>query len=324
MWKNIKKIFIKTKNNLKRLNKNIKIITKNNNKFYLFILFDMSLCRILYGISSYEYRIYEFYNINHNKRKTYLSKCRYEFRRKLYFNKNILSIVNNKEKLYKRLKSYLNREVVNVKSLSYKEFENILLDNKKVLCRSINSKFIDSYKLLALNDFRGPGFILEKVNNDKLFLIEKSFNQNKTLNKISDSLVLINVITLSNDNNSEVLSLTIRFKEDDKIINGFIDSEKMCIKGHLRCNNEIYKQNIIEYKIPQLKNIITHAKNIALELSELQEVEWSFALSDKNDIYLMDANVWDDLEFIQIREYLNKNIGIYSKYKKIISKLKED
>ncbi|MDD6272311.1 MAG: hypothetical protein PUA90_02185 [bacterium] len=324
MIEKTKKILIGIKNKLKKLNKNIRIITKNTNKIYIIILLDILLCKILYNTSSYEYRIYEFYNINHNKRKTYLSKYRYELKRKIHNNKKILNVINNKEKLNLRLKKYLNREVVNVNSLSYKEFENIMFETKKILCRSINSKFIDSYKIFNLEDFRGPGFILEKIKDDKLLLVEKSFNQNKTLNKISSSLVLINVTTISNDNKSEVLSLTISFKENDKIIKGFIDSKTMCIKGHLRCNNEIYKEEVIPYKIPHLKDIITYAKSISLELSEQKEIEWSFALSENNDIYLLDANIWDDYEFVQIREYLNNSIGILPKYKNILLNLKED
>ncbi len=313
MYKKIKKIFKKININLRNLDKNIKYVVKKSNELYITILFDILLCKILYNISSYEYRIYEFYNISHYKRKTFLSKKRYELYKKLYINKNILNIINNKIKIYLRFKNYLNREVKNINDISYKEFENIILENKKILCRSVSSNFVSNHKIFNLNDYRGPGFILEKMKENNLLLVEKFFEQNEILNKISSSLVVINIGTLCYNKSIDVLSTTISFNENDKIIKGFIDCKTMKLKGHLRCNNEIYKEEEYNYKIPCLKEIISISKKMALELSEIKLVEWSFTINRDNEIYFVDANIWDDYEFVQLREYLNNKNGILPK-----------
>lgn len=67
-------MFIKLKNSLKKINKNIKTSSKNSDKLYMVIFFDMLICKIIYQIDSYEYTLYELYNLSYNKRKTYLSK----------------------------------------------------------------------------------------------------------------------------------------------------------------------------------------------------------------------------------------------------------
>lgn len=300
--------FKKRVKNFKKLHKNIKYIVNKSNTNYIIILFDIIYCKIVYMISSEEYKIYKFYNLNTTSRKKYLSKSKYKLIKNIHENKDILNIINNKEKLHFRFKDELNREVYNVNKLSYKEFEDIILENKNVLCRSIKSDFINSYKIFNLNDFRGPGFVLEKIKNDNLLLIEKCFNQNKTLNKISDNLVLIKAITIK----GKVLFSMLSYKEGNNIINCYIDLKTMSTKGHLISNNSIYNEDIIDIKIPKLKEILDYCKKLSNELTEINDLEWSFALTDKNKIYLMDVCEFSEFEFVQI-----ENGGIKDKYKKL-------
>jgi hypothetical protein len=52
------------------------------------------------------------------------------------------------------------------------------------------------------------------------------------------------------------------------------------------------------------------------ELSEIKQVEWTFIIGSKS-IYLVDANIWDDYVFSQMREFLSDDEGLMTYYKRI-------
>lgn len=324
MIKKIKKLFSKIKKSIIHLNSIISYVHKKCGKLCIVIFFDIIFCEFRYFMTCDEYKYFEFYLIDSKKRKTYLTNSNHDSKEKYLYNKKILSVINNKEKFYSKFKKELNRDVSNLNDLSYKQFEDIVLQNKKILCRSINNKFLNSFKLYDLSKFRGPGFLLEEIKKNKQFIVEKSFIQHKLLNNISEELITINVITLVVDKDINIVAATINFKNDNKLVRGFIDLKEGIIKGHLRYDNyEIFNEKIVNYEIPCLDEIITLVKKLALELDEIREVEWSFCVTNRGTIYLMDANLWSNTSFEQIPEYLNKNIGLLPYYKKRLSRMRK-
>ena len=70
------------------------------------------------------------------------------------------------------------------------------------------------------------------------------------------------------------------------------------------------------YELPFYDNIKKQAIKLALELSEIKEVEWSFTVNSRGTVLLMDANIWDDTIFVQQPEYLYNKVGLKPKFKK--------
>lgn len=120
----------------------------------------------------------------------------------------------------------------------------------------------------------------------------------------------------------EVLSITLSYKENNKEIKCFVDIDKYITKGHFRCDNKIYNKEINEYRVPHLKEIINLSIKMSKELNVNNELKWSYCLSDSGKIYYMDTDNFDDLEFIQIPEYLNNNIGFLPRYIKAVKRTK--
>lgn len=312
--------FNKIKIRLKKINNLVLFVKRQNNLMYVYILFDIFWSYIRYGLSMDEYKLYEFYNVSSDKRKTYLSKSKYEFKRKFYLNKDILGIINDKEILYKRFNSLLNRKILNVNDLSYKEFEDLLLKNNKIIARSINKDFVSSHKIYNIKDYRGAGFILEDIKKNKLYLVEELYDQNNDLDKITNNLVIINITTIINKNRVNILSITFNFKNNKKIIKGVINSKTLKSVGYMRDEKySIYNQNK-DYSFPFLKDMIEYCKIFAHELEEIKEITWSFGITNKNKIYFMDAHLFDEIEFLQIPDYLNNKVGLLPKYKKYMKK----
>lgn len=318
MKKMFKKIYNKIKTDIKHLNKIIKYVHEETDTFVVITFFDILWCKLKYGISLDEYKYYEFYNINSILRESYLTNRKHNRYSKKIIDYNIIDVILNKKRFINRFESYLNRNILNVNDLSYKEFENLLLENKQVLCRSVNDSFIDSYQIYNLKDFRGPGFILEKIKNNKLYLIEKTFSQHKLLNDINNDLVVLNIVTLTKNGNTKVVSSFITFKDNNKSVYGYVDIKKSVTKGHFRFKDgKLYNENTTNYEIPCLEEAISYVKKLSHELEEIGEINWSLGINNKGKIYLLDASLWNEYYLSQIPEYLNKKVGILSKYREI-------
>lgn len=120
---------------LKHLNSVIKYVKKQSNKFYIIILLDIIFCYIVYLLDLEEYKKLEFYNMNHSLRKTYLNEAVHDLIKTFLYKKENLVIIKNKERFLQRFKSYIKSDIYNLNKISYKEFEELLNKNKKIICR---------------------------------------------------------------------------------------------------------------------------------------------------------------------------------------------
>lgn len=320
MKKKLKEIFNKIKKYVIKTHKNVKYVTKKCNKFYLVILFDMAYSFLRYGVSQEEYKRFEFYKIQGEKRKTYLTiEKHYLYKRKLYRTKD-LSFLKNKEKFYNKFNSFISREILNVNKISYKEYEELVKENNKLICSDERGS---GFVLFDSSKFRSPAFMLEKIKKEKLFLVEKAIIPHKSFEKITDELVTLSIITVLTSNSVEILGSTVKFLEDGEELKGYVDYDEGVIKGSFRDNKgESYtKKNADGFKIPLLKEAIKLAKECAEATPDVREIEWNFCISSKK-VYLMNANLWEDVMFLQTPEYLVRRNGILPRYKDMMFEIR--
>ncbi len=319
MGEAIKNIFIKVGKCLKATHKTISEVQKRKFNLRIIILLDLIWCRLRYRIKLKEYVIFEFYLIPGVLRDTYVSIKTYESYKPYLYSQDITHILNNKKLLFSRLKDYLNRPVIDVNDVSFKEFEVFALKHHDLLARKANKSFLSSNKEYHLKDFRSHAFMLDKIKEDKNVIVEPLFKQDPLLDKISTNLVTIIIITLCNvhTHRISVAGACVKFRENETTVNGYIDVSSLSIKGHLRDNsNRIYPKDVSGYKIPSLQKAFDLVKRLASELDEIREIEWSICLTESGEAYLVDANVSEDLVFEQTPEYLRNRVGLKPFYRK--------
>ncbi len=308
----LKKFYKELKNDLYHIRKNINYIHDLSGKLYIVIVFDMLFSMFRYGISDNEYRIFEFYRIKKDKRRTYLSISKHK-RISWYLENDRDEVLNNKITFNKEFEEFLNRKVYEISKMSFKEFEEYALDNKRLIARNSKENFVKSYKVYNLSDYRSPAFMLDDIKKNKHDIVEKNTFTNKVLNKINSDLVIINVTTL----NLEVIACSLKFKANNKMISGCIDIKKGTIKGHFKDEDgNNYSNEFENLEIPKFDDILNTARTLADKLYEVKEVEWSFSVNNKGNICLLDANKWEDFVFAQTPEFLNSRVGLLPKYKK--------
>ena len=191
----IKELYNRFKYFMGTFNRNLNYVHDKSGKLYIVLFFDVIWCKIRYGITNNEYRIFEFYKINCEKRKTYLSQRYYRRVNKRLVPIEISNVLTDKELFNKRFKKYLNREVNNINSLSFKQVEDFILSNKTVVVRSTSSSYLSSYEELNLSNFRSPAFLSEDAREKNKCIMEKKLTQAKDMNSIN-GIVILNVVSV--------------------------------------------------------------------------------------------------------------------------------
>lgn len=313
----MKESFKKLKRKIKYLNKTLKYVHNKTMLPYTFLFLDIVWCFIIYGTTYNDYRVFEFYNIGHSLRKTYMSKRKYNRINRLLVDKEITNVIEDKKLFLLRFKDFMKNDIENINSMSFKGFEEYAKENNKIIARSNSKSFLTSYKKYNLSDYRSAAFMSEDIKNNKLSLIEKDFNQHKELNEIAP-LVIINVLTVYN-RGCDVVASTLKYLDNGKIISGNINYNKGKITGRFKdVDGHNYGENFDGFVIPCYDKIIEMSNKLCFELEEIRQVEWSFIVTSRGVVYLVDANVWNDYVFTQTPEFLKNKVGLMSYYNKII------
>ena len=141
---------------LKRLNvKNMFNIINNihekTNKSKLYLLLDMINCSNKYGTGYYDYQEFEFYNLNKEERKTYLTRVK---------NNNIIKTYNKKEDFYKLddkgvfneiFKDYIKRDFLIISKDNFDDFVKFTSKHKKIIAKIINGEGGKGISLITVN-----------------------------------------------------------------------------------------------------------------------------------------------------------------------------
>lgn len=314
MKKWFKKKYDLFKEHRKRLNNVVKYVKQTNNVFRLTIVLDVFYSYLVYGCTINEYKIFEFYNVDSNKRNTYLTISR----NNSLFGNNIKKSKGKftRKKIYSIFNEYLNREIKEIKSLSFKEFEILALERKSLMFSDNNDK--NKICVMNLSDFRSPAFMLDKAKKSGYEYVEEFKRPNKILKKINpDGLSIISIVTLKTNGGIDIVSSLLRLQFKDTIIQTILNNGTTTYPFLDKDDNvytEINNNSLLNINMPKYEDMIKLSKKLACEMTEFKEIEWLFTL-DNNKIELLGCGMWNNYLFAQKQIYLNNKDGLYSYYK---------
>lgn len=300
----------------KGLFKTVRYVHKKTGYLSFVIFLDVLWCYVRYGASFKEYRLFEFYKLDSTSRNSYMTKRKYKKVNKKLVDQAIINVITDKKLFVLRFKEYVNKNLVNLNEHSYKEFEDKIYPYKDLVSRSINSSFIKSYKEFNTSKYRSAAYLNKELKDKKLTLVERKINIHEDLKELDD-IVVINVVSVF-INKCNIITSSIKFKKDNKIISGYIDINKGIIIGNLKDSEGHNYKDLNGFNIPCFDKIVKMCKQVSYELEEIKQIEWSFTVDNKDKVYLVDANVFTDYIFAQTPEFLKNKTGLMKYYDKII------
>ena len=274
--------------NLKKIINKLHVKTKKS-KISLF--FDIAWCALKYGAGPYDYQEFEFYNLNHKERKTYLTRAKNVKIVRNYNLKDSWYKFDDKVEFNKIFNDYLKRDWLYLNSDNFAEFEDFCKDKKDFIAKPLDGSGgigIELIKVVGnLKD------IFEYLLKNKKFLVEEKIDQNKKIAALNETSVnTLRIITFYDGSDAHIINSVFKignggitdnfssgsmytFVEDGKIIVPAIDREDYVYEVHPKSNIKL-----VGYEIPNYDKAIELVKECAKVVPEVKFVGWDVAILD--------------------------------------------
>lgn len=301
-----------------------KKISKKIHKNRFSIVIDMIKCGFTYGAGYYDYQEFEFYLLNKEQRKTYLTRSiNNEIVRK-YNNKETAKKFDDKGEFNKIFKEFLHRDYLILDD--FEEFKNFVKKKKEFIVKPIDGEGGNGVEKVAItNDYES---LYKKLIQNNQKLIEEVIMQHEEMNKIyKNSVNTLRMFTFVKDGKSYFLQAVLKFgnggicdnfssggmytfvNDDGIVIAPAIDKEDNYFEVH-----PFTKEKIVGFKVPMFKEAVELVKKAALVLPDVAYVGWDVAISENGPV-IVEGNWFPGV--FQIKPSFNKSKeGILPKYRK--------
>ena len=268
------------------------------NKSTIYILFDMARCAFKYGSGYMDYFEFEFYLLNKDERSTFLTGR---------YNNEIVRKYNNKEESYKLddkiefnklFKSFLGREFLDLREVSFKDFKEFISGKDKIVVKPINESGGKGVEVISIDKSKLKNEynvlkIYNSIMKNEQFLVEEYIVQHHDMSKLySGSVNGIRVISFIDDNGEvQILSTVLRIGNNGNVDNfcsggmytfvndkGVVDVKAQDEKGNVYEKHPISGVSIVGFKVPNYDKIKSFVEKLAFVVTEVRYVGWDIVV----------------------------------------------
>ena len=307
----------------KNMFKIAKAINKKTGKNTIFILLDMVKCGLKYQAGYYDYQEFEFYNLNKEERKTYLTRVKNNAIVKMFNDKDKFYLFDNKYEFNKLFDKFLKREWLYLDN-NYEKFVKFCSNKEEIIVKPINGCGGVGVELIKIDKTKLKS-IYNKLIKNKQLLIEEKIIQHKDMAKLNSSSVnTLRIVTYFDGVDTHILNVVLKignggvtdnfssgsmytFIKDGKIFVPAIDRDDNIFKVH-----PISHVNLIGYTIPNYEKCIKMVRECAKIIPEVKYVGWDVAIT-KNGASLIEGNCYPGIYQIK-PSFINKKCGLVKTY----------
>lgn len=315
--------------NLKKMYEVARKISKKTHRLTISILIDMVYCATKYGAGYMDYFEFEFYLLNKQERKTFLTSSMNNQIIATYNNKAFFKKFSDKIVFNTLFEKYLNREFLDLQNNDFVEFQKFCKNKKRIVGKVVDAcggKGIDFYDIEDNTDLKQ---CFQTLKNRKQYLVEEEITQHPLMRKLySKSINTLRVISfLTEEKEVVILNIILRIgnggyvdnfssggmytfvSKDGKILIPAID-EKGCVYEI----HPISNTKLVGFSLPKFQEVLDLVKEIAQVIPEVRYVGWDIAIGNDGPI-LIEGNEFSGV--FQMKPSLsNKKEGLVLEYKK--------
>lgn len=313
----------------KNMFKIAKEISKKAKKPFLLIIIDIIYCGIKYQAGYYDYQEFEFYLLNQEERKTYLTRGKNNALVNKYNDKKYWYILQDKIEFNNRFHKYLKREWIDLRKASLEDFEKFVKNKKEIITKEIDNCGGKGINKIIINK-KDIKKIYNTLKNKKQYLVEEIIIQNSKVSKLySGSVNTLRIFTFFDGKETHILNSIFKIGNNgfvDNFSSGgmytFLDKKgKVIVPAIDQADNKIEihpssNEKIIGFSVPNFDKACKMVKEAAKLIKEVKYVGWDIAILE-NDVALVEGNEFPGV--FQIKPSFNassKHIGILPEYEK--------
>ncbi|MDD3895625.1 MAG: sugar-transfer associated ATP-grasp domain-containing protein [Bacilli bacterium] len=314
----------------KNMFKVIKKISHKTKKNYFWLLLDVIYSAITYGAGYYDYQEFEFYNLNHQLRKTYLTRVKNNKIIKKYNNQKAFYKLDNKLEFNKIFKDYIKRDYLFINNNNYKLFQKFVKKHKEIIVKPIDGEGGYGIQKMNINNKTNLKKLFNDLLNNNQVLIEEYIKQHKKINELyNNSVNTLRLFTFYDGNKTHILNSVFKLGNGGVIDNfssggmyTFVDDNGKIIVPAIDQNDNIYyihpqtKKDIVGYVVPMYQEACQLVKQAAILVPEIKYIGWDVAITNKGPL-IIEGNCFPGV--FQIKPSLNnKKAGLIPKYRKVM------
>ena len=297
---------------------------------------DYLLSRIIYpGLDAMDYFRYEFYNIRHSKRKTFITEGAMVKMDRIFNGseegKEVNRTISNKAEFNRLFSDVVTREWYLSDESSYEDFLHFCEGKDKVIIKPLEEGGGKGIYVASVKTEADIKSLYDDIKQ-KRYIVEELVVQHTTLHELNKSSVnTVRVYSVCKENEVFITGGTLRIGCGDGPTDNYsrgglaaeidIDTGVVISKAVSQNADSVYvhpmsKKVIIGTKIPMWDQIKDSVKKAHLRVSELGYVGWDVVVCSDSSITFLEANTCAGVE-LQQHPALSGKKPIYEKFIKL-------
>lgn len=305
--------------NYKAFFETVKSVSKEINKPYIVILFDVIYCGLKYEAGYVDYKLFEMYKLKANERETIVTRGK---------NNKIIKKVNNMKEAYKfedkalfnRLyDKYLNRKWLLLDD-NLNEFKKFIADSKEIIVKPLSLSCGKGVEKIKTEKKNIENLYNTLIKNNQI-LVEEVAKQNETINDVYPYAVnTVRVVTL----NKKVVAAFIRFGNHKNVVDNFnhggmvttinidtgiVEFPAIDKSGNIYESHPMTKKSIVGLKIPMWNRVKKLCIDACDVTPEIGYIGWDVCVGEKKP-FLIEGNDFPGHDLYQLPVHRNDGFGL--------------
>lgn len=308
-----------------------KKISKETKKSAIFILIDMIWCSIKYQAGYNDYYEYQFYLLNAQQRKTFITVGIANSIILKYNDKKSWEKFSVKSNFNEIFKEFLGRDHIDLRENSNERVIDFLKKHKKIVAKVTDSLMGNGIEAFVTSEIEDFNLFIESRKKSKQYLLESYFEQHPLMKSLHPSSVnTVRVITFFDGETVHIMETVLKIGNNGSHLDNFgaggmytvLSDEGTVIYPAFDKHANAYSVHplsgaqLIGFQIPLFDKIVETLDRAARVVPEIQYVGWDVAIGEEEPA-LIEGNF--NTGVFQMKPSLTgSKIGLLPKYKSII------
>lgn len=271
----------------------INFVKERTNRNRLFIFIDMAISSIRYGSGYVDYCEFEFYDISHEKRATYLTMSHSAVAVKRFNDRDYVKYFDDKGLFAKRFEKYLGREVLDLREASKEDFIDFTKRHEEFMAKAFDQLAGEGIDYVRTDEIDDVNALYDKFMENRQFILEEFIKQDPEMQKLSlKSVNTIRMVTFIDDEGIPHLLVSALKSGDKSIIDnigqggmytiladdGSIQYPMIDQNGNKFTTHPTTGLDLLSFKVPRYEEMKKMVLEASLEIPEVRYIGWDVAL----------------------------------------------
>ncbi|SCI71274.1 sugar-transfer associated ATP-grasp domain-containing protein [Intestinibacter bartlettii] len=297
------------------------------------IIYDIIKCSIKYSASPNNYKKFKFYELDDDKRKTYITNGDSEKLIKKYNDNKYRDIFENKILFAQKFKKFFKRDWLDLSKVTYDEFKKFISNKTKVIYKPVDSAQAQGIEVIKVDKFKDTEELYNYLTTKyKTGILEDWIIQHEDIDKIYPNAInCLRIITIVEDNKCNIVAVNFGMGNGKEISNlatgdivayvdfdtGILKTDASNFSGQVFKNHPITNKKIKGFQLPFWKETCQMLEEASKVIPQVRYVGWDIAITSDGPV-IIEGNTSPGYVYFQVPEILENRIGCRKNYEKFI------